>query len=81
MKTMNFLRIFLFISLVLTEFFSGIGFVNAVGLIPTRVNTPMQQVIPSHPLSWAVAVTIDGSNHASFRRETNYTASTTYFHS
>ena len=43
---MNTLRIFFFISLVLTGFFSGIGFVNAVGLVPAMEDTAVQHFVP-----------------------------------
>ena len=46
MKATNTLRIFFSLSLLLTGFFSGIGFVNAVGLIPAMEGTPVQYWAP-----------------------------------
>lgn len=43
---MNTLRAFFFINLVLTGFFSSIGFVNAVGLVPAMEDTPVQHLVP-----------------------------------
>jgi uncharacterized membrane protein len=43
---MTTLRLFFFFSLLLTGFFAGIGFVNAVGIIPAMEVTPVEHWAP-----------------------------------